>query len=371
MVNSLQNEYQPDSVSAPGETLAETLDTLGMSQTELAKRMGRPIKTINEIIQGKAAITPETALQLEQVLSVPASFWLKLEQHYREALARLNEEQRLCSWIEWIKAFPVREMIHRGWLPSCNSKPQQVFEVLKFFGVASPDAWKEVWEHQVIRYRRSPAHHNIEAVTTWLRQGEIQAQAVETKPYNADVFRNSLIHIRSLTVKPVNFFQKELVRLCADAGVVVVFVPELPGTGICGATRWLTPTKALIQLSLRYKTDDQLWFTFFHEAGHILLHGKRKLFLDLEIDHKSNEEHETQANTFAADMLVDPTEWRQFVAHRSYCKKVNIQTFAQRMGIAPGIIVGRLQHEKLLPFDYCNSFKHHLEWKQDPHTHIP
>ena len=90
MANSLQNEYHPDSVSAPGETLAETLDALGISQTELAKRMDCPIKTINEIIQGKAAITTETALQLEQVLRLPASFWLKREQQYREALARLT-----------------------------------------------------------------------------------------------------------------------------------------------------------------------------------------------------------------------------------------------------------------------------------------
>lgn len=263
-----------------------------MSQTELAQCMGCPIQTIHEIIQGKAAITSETALQLEQVLHVPASFWLNLEQHYREALAHLNEEQRLSSWVEWMQAFPVREMIHRGWIPPCKSQPQQVFEVLKFFGVASPEAWKEVWERQVMRYCRSPAHRNIEVVTTWLRQGEIQAQAVETRPYNADAFHHSFLHMCSLTVKPVNIFQEELVRFCADAGVAVVFVPGLPGTGICCATRWLTPTKALVQLSLRDATDDQLWFTFFHEAGHVLLHGKRKLFLDVEIDHKSNEEHE-------------------------------------------------------------------------------
>lgn len=85
------NEYNPDSISAPGETLLETLDAIGMSQTELAKRMGRPIKTINEIVQEKAAITAETALQLEQVLRIPASFWLRYEQLYRESLARFAE----------------------------------------------------------------------------------------------------------------------------------------------------------------------------------------------------------------------------------------------------------------------------------------
>lgn len=305
MISSPQNEYYPDSVSAPGETLSETLSSLGMSQTELARRMGRPVKTINEIIQGKAAITAETALQLEQVLRIPASFWLKREQQYQESLARLAERQRFTFWTEWLKTFPVREMIRRGWLPSCNDKTQQVFEVLKFFGVASPEAWEEVWERQVIKYRRSTTIGNLGAVTTWLRQGEIQAQEVETKPYSADAFRNALNYIRPLTVKPVKIFQEELVRLCAEAGVAVVFVPELPGTGICGATRWLMPTKALVQLSLHYKTDDQLWFTFFHEAGHILLHGKRQVFLDSEIDPQSGEEAENQANISLTGKLSD------------------------------------------------------------------
>ncbi len=119
------NEYHPDYVSSPGETLLETLDTIGMSQVELAKRMGRPVKTINEIIQKKAAITAETALQLEQVLHIPASFWLKREQQYRESLARLAEEQRLTDWVEWLKEIPIREMMSRGWIPPCTNKPQQ------------------------------------------------------------------------------------------------------------------------------------------------------------------------------------------------------------------------------------------------------
>ena len=97
MTDMLQNEYRPNYVSSPGETLLETLDTIGMSQVELAKRMGCPVKIINEIIQRKAPITAETALQLEQVLHIPASFWLKREQHYREFLARLAEEQHLKS----------------------------------------------------------------------------------------------------------------------------------------------------------------------------------------------------------------------------------------------------------------------------------
>ena len=362
MASILRNEYHPDYVSSPGETLLETLDTIGMSQAELAKRMGRPVKTINEIIQKKAAITAETALQLGQVLHIPASFWLNREQQYQESLARLAEEQRLTDWVEWLTEIPIREMMRRGWIPPCTNKPQQVFETLKFFGVASPEAWRNVWEYKVIEYRKfTVLKSNLGAVVTWLRQGEIEAQEIECAPYNADAFRDALNRIRALTVEPVNFFQEELVRLCANAGVAVVFVQELPKTGICGATQWLTSTKALMQLSLRYKTDDHLWFTFFHEAGHILRHGKRQLFL--EIDQKDRKEAEDEANTFASNIMIDPVQWKQFIAHNSYRTKVGIKEFAQKVGIAPGIVVGRLEHEKRLPFDHCNELKRRLEWK--------
>jgi HTH-type transcriptional regulator / antitoxin HigA len=362
MTSTLQNEFHPDYVSPPGETLLETLETIGMSQAELARRMERPVKTINEIIQKKAAITAETALQLEQVLHIPASFWLKLEQHYRETLARLAEEKRFESYVEWLKEFPIREMMSRGWIPLCNNKIEQVSAILKFFGVASPDAWQTIWESKIVAYRKSTTpKSNFEAVATWLRQGEIEAQKIECVPYNATAFRDALGHIRALTVKPVSFFQEELVRLCASTGVAVVFVPELPKNGIFGATQWLTSTKALVQLSLHYKTDDHLWFTFFHEAGHILLHGKRQVFL--EIDQKDTKEAEEEANRFAANVLIDPIQWQKFVMSDSCRSKVGIKEFAQKVGIAPGIIVGRLQHEKRLPFDHCNELKHRLEWK--------
>lgn len=362
MTSTIHNEFHPNYASPPGDTLAETLETIGMSQAELARRMDRPIKTINEIIQAKAAITAETALQLEQVLHIPASFWLKLEQHYRETLARLAEEQRFESHIEWLKEFPMQEMMSRGWLPLCNNKIEQVSATLKFFGVASPDAWRTIWESKIVAYRKSTTpKSNFGAVTAWLRQGEVEAQKIECVPYNADTFREVLRHIRTLTVKPVSFFCGKLVRLCASAGVAVVFVPELPKNGIFGATQWLNPTKALIQLSLHYKTDDHLWFTFFHEAGHILLHGKRQFFL--EIDQKDTQEAEEDANRFSANILIDPTQWQQFVTCDPCRSKEGIKEFAHKIGIAPGIVVGRLQHEKHLPFDHYNELKNLLEWK--------
>jgi addiction module HigA family antidote len=100
MPDKMQNEYYPDSFTSPGETLLETLETRGMSQAELARRLGCSVKLVNEIIQAQTVITPEIAGQLEQALRVPASFWLNMEQYYREFLARPVKEQCLMEWAE-------------------------------------------------------------------------------------------------------------------------------------------------------------------------------------------------------------------------------------------------------------------------------
>ncbi len=358
-----RNEYAPDMVSAPGETLLETLEALGMSQAELARRIGRPKKTINEIVQGKAAITAETALQLERALGVPATFWLRREAEYREALARLDECDHLNDWRDWLKELPLAMMRKRGLLSATRDKSAQVLEGLRFFGVGSPEAWREVWAQEAVAFRSTaPAGDRLGKVATWLREGEIEAQALGCAPYDAAAFRAALARIRTLTTAAPGVFQPEMERLCAEAGVAVVVTQEIAGAGVYGATRWLTPTKALLQLSLHYKSDDQFWFSFFHEAGHILLHRKREVFL---IGAEVESEEEREAHAFAADMLIAPLEWRRFTRQTEGYARAAIVEFAAGVGIAPGIVVGRLQHEGRLGYDHCQDLKSRYAWSEE------
>jgi Zn-dependent peptidase ImmA (M78 family) len=149
----------------------------------------------------------------------------------------------------------------------------------------------------------------------------------------------------------------ELVELCASAGVAVVFVPELPKTGVSGATRWLGD-KAVIQLSLRYKSNDQLWFTFFHEAGHIMLHGRKDVFIEGKgMDGKQ----ELEADDFACDHLIPQADYTDFVATRKLTI-AEIEAFAAEVTIAPGIVVGRLQHDEFLPRNQGNKLKVFYQW---------
>ena len=360
MNEQIRNQYIPDTVSAPGETLLEILESRRMSQAELAERTGRPKKTINEIVKAKAAITPETALQFERVLGIPAGFWITREQNFREALARAKEALELENQASWLKQIPYRAMVKLGWVAAHREKARQLEEVLRFFAVASPDSWQGVWAAPSIAFRHSVSFKSEPgAVAAWLRRGEIEAAHQEAAEYNADVFKMVLGRIRSLTREFPRDIASIITKECNAAGVCIVFVRELPGTRVWGATKWLTPTRALIQLSLRYKTDDHLWFTFFHEAGHIILHGRRDVFLE-DVERKHNNK-EAEADAFARQWLIPDLRYRVFRRLGAFsCAAAS--RFAFELGIAPGIVVGRLQHDELLEPTQCNDLKRKVDW---------
>jgi HTH-type transcriptional regulator/antitoxin HigA len=92
-----ENQYWPDEVSAPGETLQEILEERGLTQADLADKTGRSPKAILDIIEGRATLTPETALLLEHSLGVPASFWNQRERQYRDFLSRRDQRARAGS----------------------------------------------------------------------------------------------------------------------------------------------------------------------------------------------------------------------------------------------------------------------------------
>jgi HTH-type transcriptional regulator / antitoxin HigA len=363
MSEMIRNQYSPDIVCAPGETLEEILESRGMSQAELAERTGRPKKTINEIIRGKAAITPETALQLEKVLGIPATFWIAREQNYQEALARVRELDALSRETGWLDHIPHRVMVRRGWIAGHTDKALQLQELLRFFGVASPTSWKGLYNASSPAFRQSHAFAiDPGATAAWLRKGEIDAARQRCQEFSANAFKQALSRIRSLTRDLPRNFTRLLMDECCAAGVSVVFVPELPGTRVWGATRWLSPTRGLIQLSLRYKTDDHLWFTFFHEAGHILLHGRRDVFL--EDEGRKTDKKEAEADAFAREWLIPEVRYRVFRRLGSYSCAATSR-FAHELGIAPGIVVGALQHDGLMDRSHCNDLKKNVDWVFD------
>jgi addiction module HigA family antidote len=360
MSNTTLNTYEPDYVSPPGETLEELLEERCMTQAELAIRLGYSKKAVNEVIKAKSALTPEFALGLERVFGTPAHFWNRAEQLYREYLARVNEIEKLEQHISWFeKNIPYKAMVKNGWVNKFNEKTDQLIEILNFFGVASPVEWENAWKEKLsFNFRKSEDGHEA-AVIAWLRKGEIQARQIHCEPYDKQKFKETLHQIRSLTCTEPDFYKDELVKLCAECGVAVVFVPELPNTKVWGVTHWLNSDKALIQLSLRYKKDDHFWFSFFHEAGHILLHGKKEVFIEDE----RKTDKETEADNFAADFLIPKKTWEEIKGVRYYEERI-ITEYAEELDIAPGIIVGRIQRERK-NYRLLNHLKKDCKWVEN------
>ncbi len=360
-------QYRPDYAVPPGWVLEERLDAQGISHAEFARRCGRSAKLISEIISGKAPVEPETALQFEKVLGVDAGIWLGIEADYRLHQARLCEAQEAEKAAFWAKRFPIKELVGRGLMGKPVSDSDAVSKLLAFFGVASIEAWLTKYQRMRVAYRHSPSFEsNQSALTTWLRLGELEAERQECPHYNAAQFRRALGEIRGLTQAPFTRALQMAQGLCNDAGVALAPIKPFPKTALSGAAWWLTPRKAVIELSARHKTDDQLWFSLFHEAAHILLHSKKDIFIDWAKPDEKMADQENEANQWAAVFLISRSDWNRFAA-TSPRTVVAVRRFADEQGIAPGIVVGRLQHEHLLPWrTRLNRLKIRLEWKTRP-----
>jgi HTH-type transcriptional regulator/antitoxin HigA len=368
MANDPTSGWEPDWAVTPGEILLEVLQDRGMTQSELARRMARPPKTINEIIKGKAAITAETAIQFERTLGISARFWTGLETRFREHAARQESQKELEANASWAGGFPLKDLIRHGLIRRAATKAATLAELLSFFRISSPEAFERQWLDPAAAYRSSPAFTaSPKAVAAWLRWGEIEAAKVpDAPPFDASRLRHLLKDIRPMTRRgPFMQILNRVKAMCAEAGVIVVLTPEFEGTHISGATHWIGGSP-VIQLSLRHKSDDHFWFTLFHEAGHILTSPRRREFVDaadLESAADSDVDEEA-ANQFARDYLLSPHEYRAFVNAGDF-RASAIRTFAQGQQVAPGIVIGRLQRDGQVPRSHLNDLKKPIHWPAD------
>ena len=359
--------FTPDWISPPGETISDLLEEKDWTQAELAQRLGYTTKHVSQLINGKVSISEETARKLSYVLGSTVEFWLNREAQYRTQLVQQEEIEQLASWVNWLEGFPLKELMNLGFLSryplTKANKPNLVKDLLCFFGVASPDEWEETYNQKMsVYFRRTRENQSdIKAISTWLRLGEIQAEKQDWPKYQKTKFKEALTEIRKLTVLPQAEFESKLKQLCFNAGVILVLVPSLPRTHTSGVARWLNPHRPLIQLSCYGKFNDRFWFSFFHEAAHILLHNnKQDIFLDdFKADSSSLDKHELEreANLWAGNFLIPTKLTSELAALKS---KEKVKSFAQQLGIHPGILVGRLQHDKIIEMSWMNDLKDKL-----------
>lgn len=357
-MNAKELENRKLLLSPPGDTIQETIDHLGMSQAELAERLGRPKEKINSLIKGNEPLTAETAFRLEKVLGIDAGFWLNREREYRQELFAINQVEFLHQCEDWLKEFPTNEMKKMGILSKTNEKAVMVDETLKFFSVASPQEWEKIYvkEEVSVAFRISLANTSSpQALSIWLRKGELDAFNLNVTQYDETKFKQTLKEIKNLVHQMPPDYATQLQAACAACGVAVVYVQNLPKAPVSGASRWYHG-KPIIQLSGRYKTDDHFWFTFYHEAAHILLHGKKEIFLENIKGTTIDQEKENEANDFASESLLTTKEYQEILDRNSY-KSADIEHFAKKFNTSSGVIIGRLQRDKELDYSKGNELR--------------
>jgi HTH-type transcriptional regulator/antitoxin HigA len=351
----------------PGEYLEEVIDELAMTKDELAKRLNRPAAKLSAIFKGQKAITPDTALQLDKVVGVPAHIWTGLEAEYRLALARKQqnqEQQRLKEESRLVTRFHFANLVRLGIVAKKTRPKDKVLELQKFFGVTSLLTVCGLHRYQTAfrlgisgGKKRSP-----ESVAAWLRIGELKAQKRRCTSFNKKKLKDILHIIRAMTLQDPEQFQDNLHKVLANSGVALILCPRLPGTYAHGATFWLGREKAVVMMTLRYKWADVFWFSFFHELGHIFLHKRQAVILEGSAGDEAFNNQEAEANRFAADTLIPPILYKKFVKKRRFYS-MDIEHFASKIGISPGIVVGRLQNDRYIDRSWHNSLRTRFEWK--------
>jgi len=299
----------------PGEYLAEVLESKGMFQAELARRIGRPIQAINEIVKGAKAITPATALQFERALGVPAQIWTGLESRYQLIKARLEEKRQLEKESAYLEATPYKQLAELNCVKKDADKEQKVRELHRFYGVSSLanlpgiKVCGESFRWGGIRMREASNF----ALAAWIRCAELRAAEVPMEAFDKRKLRRSLGDIRALCAKEpgkergkergaiAGASLPELRKILARCGVALILLPHFPRTRARAVTFWTKPDRAVLVLGVEERHPDLDWPELLHGIGHLVLHGK-KTFIDggkVARSSAQEEKEEKEADDFA------------------------------------------------------------------------
>ncbi len=338
-------EFQPNWVIHPSRHLVGELEARGLTWAALADKTGHSEQAVTKLMRGRAPITKRFAAALERVLGIDATLWLGLQADYEETLTRFGQDPEMAADLALLDHIPWRECLKRGWIEERGTEIERVLELRLLYDV---DSLSDVTTAHGTAFRVTIGTRTDPwALAAWLQKGEWQAierrallEPGQMPPFDRDVFEETLNEIRPLTRE--SQFWPKLKPLCASAGVHLEFVPQLKQSGANGATMWSDDERPGIVLSNLRKRADIFWFSFFHEAAHVLSGDRQATFIDLA-DVSQNDELEQKADRFAANFLIPPARYRDFVAAGRFSKPA-IRQFANAELIHPAIVVGRLRH---------------------------
>lgn len=299
------DELQPDWSFHPGELLANLLEEKDIRQSELAERTGMSAKHVNQLVSRSIGVTGDTAVLLERALGLRASFWLEAQADWDLSISRQKATAASRAFETWAHGFDQSALLHHGVIDRQDDSDALIEKLLRFFGVSSPTAFDETWMKPRVSFRRAQKFTVKEKNTAlWLRLVDRTAMGRHTADLQPRALKQAVKELPGLTRLPLSEGFIAARQVLGEAGVVLLFVPEVDGTRLCGATWWLDARRPVIAVTQRYRKTDSFWFNIFHEVGHVVMHPKRETFLNIERDKTTNDGAEDEANEYARDLLI-------------------------------------------------------------------
>lgn len=354
--------FEPNWVAPPGDTIKDLLTARELMVGDLSAQIDLSLDEVEQLIEGRLCIDDGLAGRLASALGTSKPFWIRRESAYRSAWTDVQATSLEAARQSFLAALPLRDMKAFGWFSDIDETTASA-AVEKFF----EDDWGD-WRRNgrdllnAVAFRTSAVHASSSAsVAAWLRQGVRQAEGIDCKEWNPTLLVESVPRLRHLSrdKRPADFFPR-LVEICRQAGVAVVFVRTPAGCRASGATHFAPSGTPILQLSFRYRSDDHLWFTIFHEIGHLLLHRDSPIFVEGH-DYVSGEEEE-EANQFSAETLVPAIYNDELNSMRRDFRK--IMRFAKKLDISPGVVVGQMQKKAIIRHDQMNFLKTRYDWTE-------
>lgn len=362
---------QTDYAVAPGEFLAEWLEETSTTQQEAAHLYGCSRKHINEIVNGRAPVTPETALKLERLTGIAADSWLRFEARYRLDLARLQDAAELAQHAAKVPANTAKYLRALGVTKATQRNPGQlVADLLGFHRCGTWESFENgladatQGEFALAALTESKTRFDQVACATWLRAGETTAafEHAQRLEYDPEKLRALLPALRQRAASPDASLLSDLADLLAGAGVTFMMLNPPDGLPLYGMTRWINKRVPVIQQSGRRAKDGFIIWTFFHELGHVLNDPRGQTHFEFKNDAARTSAAEKNANNFAYAILFGDGGMQPFAGASS---DRAIADVAKKVGVSPGVAVHQLHRRRMLDYSHGNRLFVELEWASD------
>lgn len=357
-MNNCIVEYNDITAFHPGYYVAEVIEDMGITQEEFAARLNTTAKTVSQLVNGKCNLSRDLAKKLSVMLGTSPEVWLNLQTAYDQKLIEIELEKELAEQTKILNMIDYRYFEECGF-PPAKSPMEKTINLCSIFGIST---LRKLQDPDLVANFRTAVSTTEEKQTVnsqaWLLLALRFANEIAVQPYSAEKLKAALPEIRSMTLQSPDVFLPRLRELLAECGVAFVLLPHLKNSGVNGVMKWTSPDRAVLAINDRRAYADTFWFSLFHELKHVLQHKPQTVFLTMstEAQQTVNQKLEDEADTFAQNYLIPQKEYERFAPSR-YTSDEQICTFAASIGIHPGVVAGRMQHDKIIPHSRCASLK--------------